>query len=84
MHYHWNFDQTPSHTLKSSLRERERNSHSHTDKHLRETPMETLGDFGLCQSHIAKLGYGFWGEIARKDVWTVNIEFFSKFLFLFL
>ena len=41
--------------------------------------METLGNFGLCLSHIAKLGYGFWGEIAREDVWTVNREFFSNF-----
>ena len=80
LHYYWNFDQTPSRILKSSLRERERETH--IDKHLRETLMETLGNFGLCLSHIAKLGYGFWGEIAREDVWTVNIEFFSKFLFL--
>ena len=41
--------------------------------------METLGNFGLCLSHIAKLGYGFWGEIAIEDVWTVNREFFSNF-----
>ena len=86
LHYHWNFYQTPSRILKSSLRERERerNSHSHIDKHLRGTLVETLGNFGLCLSHIAKLGYGFWGEIAREDVWTENRDFFSKFLFLFL
>ena len=41
--------------------------------------METLGNFGLCLSHIAKLGYGFWDEIAREEVWIVNREFFSNF-----
>ena len=46
--------------------------------------METLGNFGLCLSHIAKLGYGFWGEIAREDVWTVNREFFSNlYIYIF-